>query len=90
MHCAVPEEGLKLNLAPPESQDRMISRRHAKFYYEEGTWRIEDTKSTNGILVNGVKKAKATLQEGDMITFGGARQCEFDQKPRAEVCRSCY
>ncbi|MFP6654678.1 MAG: FHA domain-containing protein [Myxococcota bacterium] len=32
--------------------DPLVSRRHARIYFEDGGWRLEDLKSRNGTLVN--------------------------------------
>ena len=55
------------------AQQNMISRKQAKLEYEDGHWRLRDSKSTNGVLLNGVRVSDAVLKDGDTITFGGAR-----------------
>ena len=85
--CAVPDGGLILN---SEHQNLMISRRHARFYCEGGTWRVADMKSLNWMLVNGVKKYEAVLHDRDLITFGGAGACEIDQRPGPKVCKMFF
>lgn len=47
-----------------------ISRTHAALCHEEGQWFVEDLDSTNGILVNGARKGRAPLQDGDEIQLG--------------------
>ena len=52
-----------------------ISRRHVRFYKEDGNVCCEDLDSTNGIKINGVKlngrkNKKAVLKEGDCIKIG--------------------
>ena len=52
-----------------------ISRRHIRFYKEDGNVCCEDLDSTNGIKINGVKlngkkNKKAVLKEGDCIKIG--------------------
>lgn len=47
-----------------------VSRFHAKFYFTENRWYIEDNQSTNGTYHNDVKLAvgeKVPLQSGDQI-----------------------
>lgn len=34
-------------------------------------WKIEDNNSRNGMFVNSIKLAEATLSHGDIVTFGG-------------------
>lgn len=52
-----------------------VSRRHIRFYKEDGNVCCEDLDSTNGIKINGVKlngkkNKKAVLKEGDCIKIG--------------------
>lgn len=52
-----------------------ISRRHIRFYKEDGNVCCEDLDSTNGIKINGVKlngkkNKKTVLKEGDCIKIG--------------------
>lgn len=45
-----------------------ISRRHARFFFEDGTWFVEDLGSTNGVRVNGTKVAgRFCIKNGDRI-----------------------
>lgn len=47
-----------------------VSRQHARFYFENSTWYIADTGSTNGVWLNGDKlepKTKYELTAGDEI-----------------------
>ncbi len=56
-------------------RDPFVSSHHARFFMEKGGYYIEDLRSANGILINGVKvKKKAKLQDGDVIGLG---QVEF-------------
>ena len=49
-----------------------ISRKHAVFTQSvDGTVTIADCGSTNGFFVNGVKRDKWTLTDGDIIILGG-------------------
>ena len=79
---AAPDGGLVLD---SEHQKLMISRSHAHLRFAEGAWKVVDLQSTNGLLVNGVKKGEATLRDGDTITFGGARGCAHEQRPGPKV-----
>ena len=78
----MPGGGLVLD---SEHQKLMISRSHAQLQPADGKWKVLDVGSTNGLLVNGVKRSEAVLHDGDIVTFGGARGCEIDQRPGAKV-----
>jgi pSer/pThr/pTyr-binding forkhead associated (FHA) protein len=48
-----------------------VSRRHCRFVFDRGQWRVFDLGSLNGILVNGNRVDSAELHEGDVIAIGG-------------------
>jgi pSer/pThr/pTyr-binding forkhead associated (FHA) protein len=48
----------------------MVSRRHARLFWEAEQLNIEDLGSTNGTFVNGEKIKKASLKEGDRVLIG--------------------
>jgi pSer/pThr/pTyr-binding forkhead associated (FHA) protein len=48
----------------------MVSRRHARIFWESDQVQIEDLGSTNGTFVNGEKIKRALLKEGDRILIG--------------------
>ncbi len=48
----------------------MVSRRHARIYWENEQIQIEDLGSTNGTFVNGEKVRRANLKEGDRVLIG--------------------
>ena len=48
----------------------MVSRRHARIYWENDQIQIEDLGSTNGTFVNGEKVRRANLKEGDRVLIG--------------------
>jgi pSer/pThr/pTyr-binding forkhead associated (FHA) protein len=49
----------------------MVSRRHARIFWDADQLQIEDLGSTNGTFVNGEKIAKRTLlKEGDRVLIG--------------------
>jgi len=57
-----------------ERQPRMISRQHARMVIDDdGSCKVRDLGSTNGLLVNNVRVEEAVLCHGDVIAFGGAR-----------------
>lgn len=50
---------------------REVSRRHARFYLQNGTWCIEDLGSTNGTFVNSVRATPSfSLADGAQIQMG--------------------
>ena len=53
-------------------QDSSVSRMHARVIYENGTWLLEDLRSTNGTWVNGYRMSSRRLEihRGDSIIFG--------------------
>lgn len=51
--------------------ERNVSRRHARLYKANGSYRLEDLHSYNGIRVNGQRISKETaLKAGDQIRIG--------------------
>lgn len=47
-----------------------VSRRHARFFVEKGTWYVEDLKSTNGLFLDDRRLpegGKAAVQKGQRI-----------------------
>ena len=53
-----------------ELPDLWVSSRHAKLNRVLGAWGIEDCKSRNGTLVNGVQIERSPLADGDLIELG--------------------
>jgi pSer/pThr/pTyr-binding forkhead associated (FHA) protein len=50
---------------------RTVSRRHARLWFDNGRWYLEDLQSANGTLVNNVRIQQAVaLNDGDVISFG--------------------
>ena len=47
-----------------------ISRRHALFRRDGGTWYVSDLGARNGVYVNGEKIEKHRLDDGDRVTVG--------------------
>lgn len=47
-----------------------VSRRHCRFAFENGRWRVYDLKSLNGIFVNKLPVLEATLFAGDHVRIG--------------------
>ena len=55
-------------------EDPSLSRLHARVTRDvrDGTLRVEDLGSTNGVLINGVQQQAAPLNSNDRVTFGFA------------------
>ena len=51
-------------------RDIEISRRHARLVFRDGTWLIQDLRSTNGTTVNGVRVGRSALRSGDLVGLG--------------------
>jgi pSer/pThr/pTyr-binding forkhead associated (FHA) protein len=50
-----------------------VSRKHARIFYVNEEYKIEDMGSTNGIYVNGIKVEKCSLRNQDLIEIGGVK-----------------
>jgi hypothetical protein len=48
-----------------------VSRRHCRFLFAQGTWKVIDLESLNGVHVNGEPIKEATLHDGDTLGIGG-------------------
>jgi pSer/pThr/pTyr-binding forkhead associated (FHA) protein len=53
-----------------ETNDPLLSRRHAAFSSDSKHASVRDLDSRNGILVNGVKAKEARLSPGDVVQIG--------------------
>jgi|TARA_B110000263_G_scaffold215541_1_gene200600 pSer/pThr/pTyr-binding forkhead associated (FHA) protein len=65
--------GRKSSKGMPEldlSEDKSVSRKHAKIWEEEGEYWIEDLGSRLGTWVNGLRRTKIKVKFGDRITVG--------------------
>lgn len=50
---------------------RTVSRRHARLWFDNGRWFLEDLQSANGTQVNNIRVYQpVTLNDGDVICFG--------------------
>ena len=47
-----------------------VSRRHCRFLFSDGAWRVFDLNSLNGVFVNGERLQEAALYHGDRIRIG--------------------
>ena len=50
--------------------DVSVSRYHAELSQEDGSWYVQDLKSTNGVEVNRAPVQRARLQPGDRLGIG--------------------
>jgi len=51
--------------------ERTVSRRHARLWFSDGHWYLEDLQSANGTLVNNIRIFQPVmLNDGDIINFG--------------------
>lgn len=48
-----------------------VSRRHCRFVFRDGQWRVFDLNSLNGVHVNGERMHEANLYDGDELRVGG-------------------
>jgi hypothetical protein len=53
--------------------DPTVSRRHAMLHLDQGTARILDDRSLNGVFVNGERVDMRALADGDELTIGRFR-----------------
>jgi FHA domain len=53
--------------------DLTVSRRHARLFFRDGKWLLQDLASTNGTLVNGRRVGRCELRPGDRLLVGEAR-----------------
>jgi pSer/pThr/pTyr-binding forkhead associated (FHA) protein len=51
----------------------LVSRRHARLVFRDGSWIIQDLESTNGTCVNGARVGRCKLRPGDEVAFGSDR-----------------
>jgi pSer/pThr/pTyr-binding forkhead associated (FHA) protein len=50
--------------------DPTVSRRHALIHHQEGTARILDDRSLNGVFLNGSRVDMRELRDGDQVAIG--------------------
>jgi hypothetical protein len=53
-------------------EDGSVSRRHARLVFRDGNWVVQDLKSTNGTIVNGVRVGRCAVLPGDRLALGEA------------------
>jgi pSer/pThr/pTyr-binding forkhead associated (FHA) protein len=47
-----------------------VSRQHCRFVLDQGTWKVMDNKSANGVRVNGEEYAISAVKSGDTLELG--------------------
>jgi hypothetical protein len=52
-------------------EDERVSRQHARLAFAEGSWRIADLDSKNGLAVGGLAAREARLEPGCWLSLGG-------------------
>jgi pSer/pThr/pTyr-binding forkhead associated (FHA) protein len=57
-----------------------VSRRHARVFFHNEEYLIEDLGSTNGVFVNGIKVVKCILRNHDQIEIGGVKLVFNEEK----------
>jgi FHA domain len=50
--------------------DLTVSRRHARLFFRDGGWIIQDLESTNGTRLNGKPVGRCRLHPGDQLALG--------------------
>ncbi len=51
--------------------ERTVSRRHARLWFSDGRWYLEDLQSANGTFVNNIRIYQpVVLNDNDVINFG--------------------
>lgn len=70
----------------------LISRKHAvvRFSTEDNAWVVEDQNSTNGILINSIKKQRSVLTPGDTLWFARAAGTPIGSKVADPHCELVY
>jgi pSer/pThr/pTyr-binding forkhead associated (FHA) protein len=61
-----------------------VSRKHARIFYRNEEYQIEDLGSTNGIYVNGIKIQKCILRDHDVIEIGDVKMLFIEEKIRQD------
>ena len=57
-----------------------VSRKHARIFFHNEEYHIEDLGSTNGTYVNGIKIVKCALRSNDHINIGGVKMLFSEEK----------
>ena len=65
-----------------------VSRKHARFIYEDGRYHIEDLGSSNGSYVNNQRITKSRLNAGDAVRCGDFEMEFTEVSPRRATARA--
>lgn len=57
-----------------------VSRKHARVFFHNEEFMIEDLESTNGLFVNGIKIVRCALRNNDQIDLGGVKLLFNEEK----------
>ena len=71
-------QNMDLTIGRTEQNDiyfsnKVVSSKHAILSYRDGKWFIQDTNSTNGTFVNGVRVSTTALSVGDVVFIMGLK-----------------
>lgn len=61
-------------------QVKNVSRRHARVFFRNEEYHIEDLGSTNGTYVNGIRVERCILRNHDQVEIGGVRVLFKEEK----------
>jgi pSer/pThr/pTyr-binding forkhead associated (FHA) protein len=69
-----------------------VSRRHCRFYFQDGSWHIKDLKSLNGTFLNDEPVEESPICHGDTLRIGGfvfsVEGCGVRQKEKTNMILS--
>lgn len=54
-------------------RDPSVSRKHARLVFRDHKWIIQDLRSRNGTIVNGVSVGRSEIRPGDLLALGDER-----------------
>ncbi|MBN2033589.1 MAG: FHA domain-containing protein [Deltaproteobacteria bacterium] len=57
-----------------------VSRKHARVFFQNEEFILEDLDSTNGLFVNGIKILRCALRNNDQIALGGVKLLFKEEK----------
>ena len=83
----LPEEKTSVGRLPEnmlQLDDPSVSSRHGEILFEDNSFFVHDTGSTNGTYLNGVKVDTAILAHGDELRFGSV-VCMFLSASGGEI-----
>jgi hypothetical protein len=54
-------------------RDPSVSRKHARLVFRDHKWIIQDLRSRNGTIVNGMSVGRSEIRPGDLLALGDER-----------------